>query len=107
MRPKRCTPQLEQAFRWMAALSSTTLIFCPLAVTLTLSIGVTAMTEKRAPLGFQHLEQPQAWLCRTLPVISTSTLSLGQWQRRVPPVKLAEPLEKPLSMEGWREGAML
>jgi hypothetical protein len=38
--------------------------FSALAVTLTLSRGTTAITANLAPAGFQHLLQPQAWLCR-------------------------------------------
>ena len=49
----------------MAALESTTWSFCSLAVTASLPRGTTATTENRAPSGFQHLLQPQAWLKAT------------------------------------------
>lgn len=46
-----------------------------LAVTLRFSTGTTPMIAKMAPAGFQHWEQPQAWLCNTFPLMVTSTLS--------------------------------
>ena len=49
-----------------------------LAVTLSLSLDTTATTENTAPAGFQHLVQPQAWLCATLPLMETVTGSLAQ-----------------------------
>jgi hypothetical protein len=38
-------------------------------VTSTLSRGTTATTENSAPSGFQHLVQPQAWLCAVCEVM--------------------------------------
>ena len=80
IRPKRWTPHSLQALRWMAADSSMMWSLSPLAVTETASLGITPTTEKRAPLGFQHFEQPQAWLCATLLASVTSTFLVGQWQ---------------------------
>lgn len=51
-----------------------------LAVTLNAEVGTTPTTEKMLPLGFQHLEHPHAWLCRTSEVSVTSTLLEAQWQ---------------------------
>ena len=72
-----------------------------------LSVGTTPTTEKRAEAGFQHLEQPHAWLCRTLLSSLTVTGEEEHLQVRVPPEKLAEPCRRPLSIRGWREGAMM
>lgn len=44
------------------------------------SRGTTPTMEKREPEGFQHLEQPQAWLWATLLLRVTLTLSDGQRQ---------------------------
>jgi hypothetical protein len=46
----------------MVAVSSTMINFLAFAITSTLFFGITATCENNAPLGFQHLEQPQAWL---------------------------------------------
>lgn len=78
-----------------------------LAVTWTLSRGKTPTIENRAPAGFQHLEQPQAWLCATLLFRETTTWLDAQRQRREPPAKLGSPLVMPLSIRGWREGAIV
>ena len=59
-RPYMWVPHSLQAWRWMVADESTISSLPSLAVTLRLSRGVTATTEKTAPLGFQHLLQPQA-----------------------------------------------
>src|SRR6187431_3282603 len=100
MRPYMCTPQPLHAWRWMAALASTVVSFCSLAVTLTLSRLTTATTENFAPAGFQHLVQPQAWLWATLPLIVTVTGSSVQWQVRVPPLNFLLPALTPLSIDG-------
>ena len=76
------------------------------AVTLRLETGITPTTEKRAPLGFQHLEHPHAWLWATLLVSVTSTGLLWQRQCSFPPEKSEDPFVRPLSISGWREGAM-
>src|SRR5678815_2410823 len=90
----------------MVALASTTFNFCALADTLTLSLGTTATTENTAPAGFQHLVQPQAWLCATLPLIDTVTGSVAQWQVSVPPLNFLLPALTPLSIDGWSLMAM-
>src|ERR671924_8933 len=100
MRPYMCTPQPLQAWRWMAALLSTTLSFWPLADTVRLSRGTTATTENTAPAGFQHLVQPQAWLCATLPLMVTVTGSEAQRQVSVPPLNFLLPALTPLSIDG-------
>src|SRR3954471_16651782 len=106
MRPYMCTPQPAQAWRWMVALVSTILSLAALPVTLTLSFGTTATTENTAPAGFQHLVQPQAWLCATLPLIATVTGSLAQRQLSVPPLNFLLPALTPLSIAGWSFMAM-
>ena len=85
----------------MTALGSTTFSLWPFLSTLTLSLGATATMEKMAPSGFQHLVQPQAWLCAVCDLISTTTGSLAQLHTRRPPAKprLAA-LGKPLSIAG-------
>src|SRR4249919_3589298 len=100
MRPYMCTPQPLHAWRWMVAASSTTPSFSSCAVTLTLSRGTTATTENAAPLGFQHLVQPQAWLCATWDSTFTSTLSVAHRHCSVPPLKPASPFLTPLSTDG-------
>jgi hypothetical protein len=40
---------------------------------------------KVAPLGFQHLVQPQRWLWALSPLISTTTGSLVHLQTSLPP----------------------
>lgn len=67
---------------------------------------MTPITAKSAPEGFQHCEQPQAWLWRTFADSVTSTLLVEQWQWSFPPGKLAVPLVRPLSISGWREDAI-
>ena len=69
-------------------------------VTLTLSRGATAMTANNAPFGFQHLVQPQAWLCADCAPTVTST---GFWlhlHSSVPPAKSLAAGLKPLSTAG-------
>src|SRR5690242_19583815 len=83
------TPQARQAWRWISAFLSMTLSFDLLAATLTFSVGTTATIENSAPAGFQHLVQPQAWLCAICPVISTSTGLFTQSHTSVPPLNLA------------------
>src|SRR3981189_1703226 len=101
MRPYMCVPQTLQAWRWIAADVSTICSLSPFSITLTLSRGTTATTEKVAPSGFQHLVQPQAWLCATAPLMATLTGLSLQLQTRVPPAKLPEPFFTPLSIDGW------
>ena len=60
-----------------------------------------ATTEKIAPSGFQHLVQPQAWLCATSPLMPTLTGFSLHLQTSVPPAKLPDPFFTPLSTEGW------
>src|SRR5208282_4155097 len=106
-RPYRCTPQPLQAWRWIAADGSTTLSLWPFAVTVSLSRGTTATTENIAPLGFQHLVQPQAWSKATLPSIFTFTGASVHMHTRVPPLKLGEPGFTPLLMAGCKASAIL
>ena len=70
-------------------------------VTLTLSRGTTATIEKSAPSGFQHLVQPQTWLCAVCAPMLTTTASLAHLQRSVPPLKFGSPFLTPLSTAGW------
>src|SRR5690606_36804341 len=65
--PYMWTPQARQAWRWINAFLSTTRSLDLPAVTLTFSVGTTATIENRDSCGFQHLVQPQAWLCRICP----------------------------------------
>src|SRR5579871_603245 len=85
----------------MGAFSSTILSLLPLAVTVTLSRPATPTMENRAPSGFQHLLQPQAWLKATFEPILTVTGLLAHLQVSVPPAKLGEPFLTPLSTIGW------
>src|SRR6186713_1079571 len=91
----------------MAALASTVVSFCSLAVTLRLSRLTTATTENFAPAGFQHLVHPQAWLWATLPLMETVTGSEAQWQVSVPPLNFLAPGLRPLSIDGWSLTAMI
>ena len=95
-----CTPQPVQAWRWMVALASTIFSFSGWAVTLTLSRETTATCENRAPFGFQHLLQPQAWLCAVCAPMVTSTLSVGHLQVSLPPAKPAAAGLMPASIAG-------
>src|ERR1700760_3157828 len=101
MRPYMCTPQSLHAWRWIAAFSSTTFNLSAFLVTLILSFDTTATTENVAPSGFQHLVQPQAWLCATSPLMPTLTGFSLHLQTRVPPAKLPVPFFTPLSTDGW------
>jgi len=85
----------------MGAEASTMWSLEALAVMERLEVGITPTMEKIAEEGFQHLEQPQAWLWRTFEESETATFSEGQWQERVPPEKDSEPFFNPLSMRGW------
>src|ERR1700760_4442763 len=85
----------------MVALSSTIFSLSPFSATVTLSRGTTATTENLAPSGFQHLVQPQAWLCATWLVTVTLTGLSAHLQTSVPPVKLEEPCFTPPSSDGW------
>jgi hypothetical protein len=69
-------------------------------VTLTLSFEMTATTENVAPFGFQHLVQPQAWLCATFEPSDTSTGFDVHLHTSVPPAKSALPFFNPLSSDG-------
>ena len=100
MRPYMCTPQPLQAWRWIAALASTTLSFCAFALTESLSRGTTATSEKVAPAGFQHLVQPQTWLKATLLLMLTVTASLLHLHFNVPPAYPALPALTPPSTDG-------
>src|SRR5687768_10327219 len=101
IRPYICTPQPVQAWRWIAAFSSTIFSLSAFAVTLRLSRPTTPTSEKVAPFGFQHLVQPQTWLKATSPLIFTLTASFAHWHVSVPPAKLPEPFFTPLSTDGW------
>src|SRR3954453_21770027 len=101
MRPYMCVPQTLQAWRWIVADESTICSLSPFSSTFTLSRGTTATTEKVDPSGFQHLVQPQAWLCATSPVIATLTGLSLHLQTRVPPAKLPVPFCTPPSTDGW------
>jgi hypothetical protein len=57
--------------------------------------------EKTAPSGFQHLVQPQTWLCATCPSTETRTGSCAQRQLREPPEKSGAAGFTPPSTEGW------
>src|SRR5262245_18465600 len=100
MRPYMCTPQPVQAWRWIAALASTTLSFSAPLLTDNLSRGTTATWENCAPAGFQHLVQPQTWLCADWVPTVTSTGLLVQWHTSVPPAKLDAPGLTPSSTAG-------
>src|SRR3569833_178077 len=86
----------------MAALSSTIFSLSPFSATDSLSLPTTATTENLAPAGFQHLEQPQAWLWATWAPIFTFTGLDAHLHTRVPPEKPAEPFLRPLSSDGCR-----
>jgi hypothetical protein len=64
--------------------------------------GITPTMLKIAPEGFQHLEQPQAWLCAMFEVRVIVTGEVLQWQWSLPPENEEEPLVIPLLMEGCR-----
>src|SRR5512143_907049 len=103
MRPYMCVPHSLQAWRWIVALESTTFSLFSFFVTLTLSRGATATTANSAPAGFQHLVQPQAWLCAVWEEIFTSTGLVLHLQVSVPPAKSFLPGFTPPSTEGWIE----
>src|ERR1700733_15098446 len=103
IRPYIWVPQTLQAWRWIVALASTIPSLSPFLVTVTLSRGATATTANNAPLGFQHLVQPQAWLCADWDLTEIST---GFWlhlHTRVPPAKSLAAGFEPLSTAGWME----
>src|SRR5918995_6278437 len=91
----------------MAACASTTFSLLPLAVTDSLSRPTTATTANVAPVGFQHLLQPQAWLKATSLASVTSTGSLAHLQWSLPPLKPLVPGLTPLSTDGWIFTAMM
>src|SRR5215469_6160360 len=100
MRPYICTPHSAQAWRWIGALSSTTFSLWPFAVTPSLSRPITATIENRAPLGFQHFEQPHTWLKAVLPLSVTVTGEEPHLQVSVPPAKSVLPGFTPASTAG-------
>jgi hypothetical protein len=67
---------------------------------LDLSRETTATCENKAPSGFQHLLQPQAWLCAVCALIVTSTRSEGHLQRSTPPSKPGSAGIIPASIDG-------
>jgi len=73
-----------------------------LEVTLRAERGTTPTMLKMALEGFQHLEQPQAWLCAMFELRETVTGEVLQWQESLPPEKEEEPAVIPLLMRGWR-----
>src|ERR687891_333941 len=87
----------------MVALGSTILSFASFALTRRLSRETTATCEKSAPLGFQHLVQPQTWLWALWPLIATVTGSLLHRHESVPPENPCRAGLMPLSTEGWME----
>src|SRR4051812_24537810 len=80
--------------------------FSPWAVTVTLSRGITATCENSEPAGFQHLVQPQTWLCAVWPFSDTVTFASEHLHCNVPPLKFAAAGLMPLSTAGWMEGAL-
>src|SRR4051812_36431734 len=80
--------------------------FSPWAVTVTLSRGITATCENSEPAGFQHLVQPQTWLCAVWPFSDTVTFASEHLHCSVPPLKFAAAGLMPLSTAGWMEGAL-
>jgi len=62
---------------------------------------------KIAPDGFQHLEQPQAWLCAMFEASEMVTGEVLQWQWSLPPENEEDPLVIPLLMEGCRLNDMV
>src|SRR5687767_11459654 len=87
----------------MVALGSTTFSLPSFALTRRLSRETTATIEKSAPLGFQHLVQPQTWLWALWPLIATVTGSLLHRHVSVPPSKPCFAGLMPLSTAGWIE----
>src|SRR4051812_3652937 len=85
----------------MAALASTIFSLSPFSATETWSLPTTATTENLAPAGFQHLVQPQAWLCATWAPIFTFTGLEAHLHTSVPPANEAEPFFRPPSTRGW------
>ena len=83
----------------MAADGSTTLSFCSLAVTFTLSLPITAICANTAPSGFQHFVQPQTWLWATSPPRLTVTGWDAHLHVSVPP-EMPVPGLTPLSTAG-------
>jgi hypothetical protein len=63
--------------------------------------------ENNAPSGFQHLLQPQTWLCAVwLDTLTLTGLSL-HLQTSVPPLKPLAAFQSPLATEGCMEIALL
>jgi hypothetical protein len=89
-----------QAWRWIVAEASTILSLFAFDVTETLSRGATATTENKAPSGFQHFVQPQAWLNAVCAATDTATGSRVHLQTSVPPVKPGAAGWIPSSTEG-------
>src|SRR5262245_11129638 len=107
MRPNMCTPQAVQAWRWIAALLSTTFSFSWPEPTLSLSRGTTATCENSATAGFQHLVQPHTWLCAVCAERVTVTGPCAHLHFNVPPENEADPFFTPPSTAGWIAIAML
>jgi hypothetical protein len=95
-----CAPQSRHAYRWIAAERSTIWSLSPFSATLSLSRGTTATMENTAPSGFQHLVQPQTWLCADCAPTLTLTGRLVHWHTRVPPAKSRPAAFTPLSTAG-------
>src|SRR5258708_1230674 len=87
----------------MVAAGSTMASLSAFSVTLSLSRDTTATTENNAPFGFQHLVQPQAWLCAHCAPIVTLTGFWAHLHMSVPPAKLVDPALTPPSTHGWIE----
>jgi hypothetical protein len=56
--------------------------------------------ENTAAFGFQHLVQPQTWLCAVWPATVTVTGSFLHLQVSVPPEKFFDAGAMPLSTDG-------
>ncbi|KAK5626482.1 hypothetical protein RRF57_002197 [Xylaria bambusicola] len=62
---KQVNSALLAGVSWIAALGSMMCSFDSLSVMASFSTGTTPTTLNSASAGFQHLEQPQAWLNAT------------------------------------------
>src|SRR5215467_6908888 len=91
----------------MGAFSSTIFSLLPFALTESFSRPMTATWEKSAPLGFQHLVQPQTWLNAVLPARLTVTGAEVHLQVSVPPAKSLLPALTPPSTAGCMFTAMM
>lgn len=68
--------------------------------------GTTPTTLNTAPFGFQHFEQPQAWLWATFVSSVTSTGLLEHLHCSLPPLLFGSPGLMPLSINGCNEVMM-